>query len=71
MPPYRVRPRSELHFLSKQDNSRKITANLAVIFPLTTEIPQTGFYLDRLMGGLFRECLPFLFTTPQNLRGII
>ena len=26
--------------------SRKITANLAVIFRLTTIIPQTGFHLD-------------------------
>ena len=37
-------------------NFRKITADLAVIFRLTTEIPQTDFCFDHLTGTPFREC---------------
>ena len=44
-------------------NFRKITAILAVIFHLTTEIPQTDFRFDHLKGTSFaRRTLLFVYS---------
>ena len=47
-------------------NLRKITAKLAVIFRLTTEIPQTDFCFDHLTGTPSQECPPyFVYSGPE------
>ena len=66
-PPRRAGPHFFLaSILLRCLNLRKITAISAVIFRLTTEIPQTDFSLDHLTGTPFQECPSyFVYSGPE------